>query len=334
MSEPSATDDFSFAGLTPEVIANALASVGVDPQSGLLALNSYENRVYQFRADDGLRYVAKFYRPARWRTEQILEEHAFTLELAAAEVPAVAPLRLQQRTLHDYQGYRFALFPSVGGRAVEPGDLDQLERIGRQLGRLHAVAQQGQFQYRNTLNYPLFVTDSLTTLAATELLPDNLRSAFWAIAEPLSAQLAKVDLSRYDKQRLHGDCHLGNMLLLDDQLTLVDFDDALTGPAMQDLWMMVAGDDRHSRWLQFDALAAGYEEFAEFPFDQAALIEPLRAFRIIHYMAWLARRWDDAAFRRAFPWFAEQRYWEQQILILKEQFAALQEDPLELRKYP
>ena len=169
-----AATDFSFTGLTPDLIANALASVGVDPASGLLALNSYENRVYQFVADDRCRYVAKFYRPARWSDAQILEEHAFTAELLAEDVPAVAPLVLDGQTLHTFQGYRFSVFPSVGGRAVEPGDLDHLERIGRQIGRLHAVAQQGQFTYRKQLNAQDFVADSLDTLRATPLIPDNL----------------------------------------------------------------------------------------------------------------------------------------------------------------
>ncbi|MBY6064294.1 serine/threonine protein kinase [Pseudidiomarina sediminum] len=326
-----AATDFSFAGLTPDLIANALASVGVDPASGLLALNSYENRVYQFVADDRCRYVAKFYRPARWSDAQILEEHAFTAELLAEDVPAVAPLVLDGQTLHTFQGYRFSVFPSVGGRAVEPGDLDHLERIGRQIGRLHAVAQQGQFTYRKQLNAQDFVADSLDTLRATPLIPDNLQQAFWAILEPLAEQLYSVDLSKFAQQRLHGDCHLGNMLLRDDLLTFVDFDDAMTGPAIQDLWMMLAGDDRQQRWQQLDALVSGYEEFCEFDERETVLIEPLRGFRIIHYMAWLARRWQDAAFQRAFPWFAEQRYWEQQVLVLKEQFAALQEAPLELR---
>ena len=327
----TAASDFSFTGLTPDLIANALASVGVDPSSGLLALNSYENRVYQFMTDDRQRYVAKFYRPARWSDAQIHEEHSFTAELQAEEVPAVAPLALAGETLHHYDGYRFSVFPSVGGRAVEPGDLDQLERIGRQIGRLHAVAQQGEFKHRQQLRADWLVNESLATLKQTPLLPDNLQQAFWAIAEPLSEQLLAVDLSRFAQQRLHGDCHLGNLLLRDDELTFVDFDDAMTGPAIQDLWMLLAGDDRQQRLLQLDALVSGYEEFCEFDANETVLIEPLRGFRILHYMAWLARRWQDSAFQRAFPWFAEQRYWEQQVLTLKEQLAAMQEAPLELR---
>ena len=326
-----ALQDFSFHGLTPDLIVNALASVGVDPYSGLLALNSYENRVYQFQADDGKRYVAKFYRPQRWSNEQILEEHQFTLELMAEDVPAVAPLSLHGSTLCQYQGYRFAVFPSVGGRAVEPGDLDQLERIGRQIGRLHAVARRADFHARPGLEADEYVLQAMQTLRQTELVPDAIRTAFFAIAEPLAEQLQQVSFADIQLQRLHGDCHLGNMLVRDEQLTFVDFDDARTGPAVQDLWMMLAGDDRQQNLLQLDALLSGYEDFCEFDEKELALIEPLRGFRIIHYMAWLARRWDDAAFRRAFPWFAETRYWEQQVLTLKEQFAALQQPPLTLQ---
>lgn len=331
MSDHSTQHDFSFQNLTPERIADALAHVGVDPQSGLLALNSYENRVYQFIADDNKRYVAKFYRPGRWQEQQILEEHAFTQELLDAEVPAVAPLVLNGTTLHSYQDYRFTVFPSVGGRAVEPGDLDQLERIGRQIGRMHAVAKRQHFNHRPRLSYQAFVTEAMVTLHDSPLLPDNLQEAFWAIAEPLAKQLSLVDIDAVQFQRLHGDCHLGNMLLRDEQLMFVDFDDARSGPAIQDLWMMLAGDNRAERTLQLDVLLEGYQEFCDFDSKEVALIEPLRGFRIIHYMAWLARRWNDSAFQRAFPWFAEQRYWEQQILTLKEQFSALQEPPLALQ---
>ncbi|WP_417659942.1 serine/threonine protein kinase [Pseudidiomarina sp.] len=331
MSEQSISDDFSFQNLNPERIADALADVGVNPQSGLLALNSYENRVYQFIADDNQRYVAKFYRPARWSDAQILEEHQFTQELLDEEVPAVAPLQLGGSTLHNYQDYRFAVFPSVGGRAVEPGDLDQLERIGRQIGRLHAVAKQRPFSNRPNVSYQEFVTDAMATLRESPLLPDNLQEAFWAIAEPLAEHLKCTDIGAFTQQRLHGDCHLGNMLLRDDQLMFVDFDDARTGPAIQDLWMMLAGDDRAERTLQLDVLLEGYQEFCDFDSKETVLIEPLRSFRIIHYMAWLARRWNDSAFQQAFPWFAEQRYWEQQVLTLKEQFAVLQEPPIQLQ---
>jgi len=321
--------DFSFSELTPDVIVNALDAVGYEPESGLLALNSYENRVYQFTAIDGLRYVAKFYRPQRWSEAQLLEEHQFTQELLDAEIPAVAPLKRDGTSLYQAHGYWFCVFPSAGGRAFELDSLTQLERLGRQIGRLHAVAKTASFTHRPGLDYQSFVTDSVATLQASPLLPDSLQTAFFAILEPVAERLAAVDFSQVATQRLHGDCHLGNILQRDELLTFVDFDDARTGPAIQDLWMMLNGD-RDQQWLQLDTLISGYEEFCEFDETEFALIEPLRCFRIIHYMAWLARRWDDTAFRRAFPWFAEQRYWEQQILTLKEQLAVLDESPLKL----
>jgi len=328
MTETTAAD-FSFSSLTPDAIVTALESVDCAPASGLLALNSYENRVYQFTAEDQRRYVAKFYRPQRWSREQIEEEHRFTIELAEAEVPVVAPRIWQQQSLHDYQGYRFCIFPSIGGRAFEADSLDSLERLGRQIGRLHAVAKTASFKVRPQLDYHSFVTESVAVLRASALVPENLQTAFFAILEPLAAQLKATDLGAFQQQRLHGDCHLGNILQRDSELTFVDFDDARTGPAIQDLWMMLSGD-RQQQWLQLDTLIAGYEDFCEFDTTEVALVEPLRGFRIIQYMAWLARRWSDSAFRRAFPWFEEQRYWEQQILTLKEQLAALAEEPLKL----
>lgn len=324
-----AEQDFAFQGLTPDTLLNAIESVGVFPVSGLLALNSYENRVYQFTADDDQRYVAKFYRPGRWSEAQVREEHRFTQQLLDEEVPVVAPLALANDTLHCYQGYYFCLFPSIGGRAFEPNDLDQLERLGRQLGRLHRVAQSEPFVHREALSFELFVQQSVHHLKDSTLIPAAIHSPFFAILEPLVERLQAVTLDGYQWQRLHGDSHIGNILQYDEKLTLVDFDDCRSGPAVQDLWMMLNGD-RQEQTMQLDALIEGYEEFCSFDKAELALIEPLRGYRIIQYMAWLSRRWQDAAFQRAFPWFAEERYWEQQVLALKEQLAALDEEPLRL----
>lgn len=321
--------DFAFQGLDPDTLIRAIETLGIYPSSGLLALNSYENRVYQFSDDDQQRYVVKFYRPGRWSIEQVIEEHQFTLELANEEVPVVAPLIIDDKTLHQFEGYHFCLFPSVGGRAFEPDNLDQLERLGRQIGRLHSVAQTSEFKHRETINYQAFVVDSVAELRSSSLLPDTLRTAFFAILEPLAERLQTVPLSDFPIQRLHGDCHIGNLLQWDDKLTFVDFDDCRMGPAIQDLWMMLNGP-RTEQIVQIDALIEGYEEFCDFDKAELALIEPLRGFRIIQYMAWLSKRWQDSAFQRAFPWFAEPRYWENQILALKEQRAALDEEPLKL----
>lgn len=330
--------DFSFQDLTPNHILDAIEAAGLYPTSGLLALNSYENRVYQFLAEDqtgkSARYVAKFYRPGRWSTAAILEEHEFTADLAAAEIPVVCPLAVPieqpQSTLFTAGGYRFALFPSVGGRALEPEHWEQLEDLGRHLGRLHQVGKAKPFQHRPMLVSADLLREHQRTLLSCPLLPESLQSAFVAILQPVVERILQINWSQYQHIRLHGDCHIGNLLWSDQGLTLVDFDDCRQGPAIQDLWMMLSGD-RFQQEAQLDTLLSGYEEFCDFDPKELALIEPLRAFRIIQYMAWLAVRWSDPAFPRSFGWFAEPRYWEQQILALKEQLAAFAEPPLNLQ---
>ena len=319
--------DFAFSGLGPDVILDALESCGIFPESGLLALNSYENRVYQFLAEDGRRLVAKFYRPARWTDAQIEEEHAFAQELADADIPVVAPLILEGKTLQHAQGYRFAVFPSVGGRQFENDNLDQLEWMGRFIGRIHRVAQSRPFVNRPFVTTETFLDESRQTLTQSQLLPAHLKTAFFAILDPV-IDCAKSQFTAHTSIRLHGDCHPGNILWRDGP-TFVDLDDCRMGPAIQDLWMMLSGD-RHQQLIQLDTLLEAYEEFQPFDSRQLALIEPLRAMRMVHYMAWLSRRWEDPAFPRAFPWFAEGKYWENQVLALKEQRATLDEPPLSL----
>lgn len=324
---------FNFAGLTPDSILDALERVGIYPETGLLALNSYENRVYQFATDEQ-RWVAKFYRPERWSDAQILEEHAFTEELAEADIPVVVPRRLppgnvDAKTLHHDHGNRFALFDSVGGRALESDQDDHLFELGRQIGRLHMVGQGQRFTHRPELFTPSMVDEVESTLRQCSLIPAAMQKPFFAIFEHIAGRLRGLTLDGYQSLRLHGDCHVGNILWRDDRLWLVDFDDCRQGPAVQDLWMMLSGD-RASQLRQLDNLLDGYEEFASFDHKELSLIEPLRAWRIIHYMAWLARRWDDPAFPRSFSWFAEENYWEQQVLALKEQLAALDDEPLRL----
>jgi Ser/Thr protein kinase RdoA (MazF antagonist) len=323
--------DFSFSGLSPDTILDALESQGIFLQSGLLALNSYENRVYQFLAEDGQRYVAKFYRPARWTDAQILEEHAFAQALLENEIPLAAPLKLNGETLHhhivDSTDYRFALFPSVGGRQFENDNLDQLEWMGRFIGRIHRVAQATPFAHRPTIDVESYLDEPNRVLEQSTLLPAHLKTAFFAILNPV-IEATKKAYRPSSSIRLHGDCHPGNILWRDGP-TFVDLDDCRMGPAIQDLWMMLSGD-RQQQLLQLDTLVEAYEEFHPFDTSQLTLIEPLRAMRMVHYMAWLSRRWEDPAFPRAFPWFAEDKYWEGQILALKEQLAALQEPPLKL----
>ena len=319
--------DFTFSGLSPDFILDALESQGIFPQTGLLALNSYENRVYQFQADDGQRLVAKFYRPGRWTNAQIQEEHNFALELADNDIPVIAPLKIAGNTLHHHGDFRFTVFPSVGGRQFEIDNLDQLEWMGRYIGRIHRVAQSCSFSSRPAIDLHTFLTQPADELASSTLLPAHLKTAFFAILEPLIKE-TQARWQPTDEIRLHGDCHPGNILWRDGPV-IVDLDDCRSGPAIQDIWMMLSGD-RSQQLLQLDTIADAYEEFHTFPDRQLHLIEPLRAMRMVHYMAWLSRRWEDPAFPRAFPWFAEDKYWEGQILALKEQLAALHEPPLKL----
>ncbi|NCP66255.1 MAG: serine/threonine protein kinase [Paraglaciecola sp.] len=320
---------FDFSGLSPDLILDAIETVGFRVDSGLLALNSYENRVYQFIEEDKRRYVVKFYRPQRWSVQQIEEEHSFSVELASHDIPVVAPLSFNGRTLLHYQGYHFALFPSVGGRQFEVDNLDQLEWMGRFIGRIHAVSKRCLFNHRPNLSVQEHLIEPMNSLQHSSLVPDYLRPSLAAILQPVVNQAsAMFKVAANSMIRLHGDCHPGNILWRDGP-TFVDLDDCRNGPAIQDLWMMLSGD-RQQQTLQLDVLINAYEEFADFDKSQLRLIEPLRAMRMVHYMAWLAKRWLDPAFPQAFPWFAEGKYWEQQILTLKEQLAALDEAPLQL----
>ena len=325
---------FDFSELGPDLILDAIESVGIYPESGLLPLNSYENRVYQFKADNGLRYVAKFYRPERWSNEQILEEHAFAFELAEQEIPVIAPCQIEQQSLFEYEGYRFCLFPSVGGRMFELDNLDQLEWLGRLLGRLHKVSHTKQFANRDKVDFEQEMMTARQQLADNELLPDYLRNTFFNDLDLMIEEtLKQTKQCSFNSIQLHGDCHAGNILWQQDgdqaEALLVDLDDCITGPAIQDIWMMLSGD-RQTKLLQLDTLISAYEEFHEFDHSELKLIEPLRARRMLNYMAWIAKRWQDPAFPRNFSWFATDKYWEQQVLVIKEQLAALQEPELKL----
>ena len=321
------SSEFQFADLTPDLILNALESIGVYAESGLLALNSYENRVYQFIDDNRQRWVVKFYRPQRWTDGQIQEEHDFATELKAGEIPVVAPSSIGACTLHHFSGYRFALFASVGGRQFEVDNLDQLEQVGRYLGRIHRLSSARDFESRPAFSTTAYLHQPLQTLQHSNLVPSSLETPFYTVLEHVIKATEKAYHST-PYIRLHGDCHPSNILWRDGP-SILDLDDCRMGPAIQDLWMMLSGE-RQQQMIQLDTLVEAYEEFHCFDSTQLDLIEPLRAMRIVHYMAWLANRWGDAAFPRAFPWFATDKYWEQQILSLKEQLAALDEAPLKL----
>ena len=315
-----------YDGLTPDAVLDSLESIGLRGDGRLLGLNSYENRVYQVSLEDDTYVVAKFYRPARWTDAQILEEHAFGLELAAREIPVVAPRVLGGSTLHQYKGFRFAVYDRRGGRSPELEDEKVLEWIGRFLGRIHAVGAAAPFKARPVLDVETFGAEPRDWLLDSGLIPKDLREV-WAGVSAEALEKARSFLQNVKNIRLHGDCHVGNILRTDQGPHFVDLDDARMGPAAQDLWMLLAGD-RATAAKQLKALLDGYERFHAFDRAELSLIEPLRTLRLVHYAAWIARRWEDPAFPAAFPWFGTQRYWQDRILELREQTSAMEEEPL------
>ncbi|HET9702345.1 MAG TPA: serine/threonine protein kinase [Burkholderiales bacterium] len=329
MTAPGAAPAPPYAGLTPERILDAVESLGLRSDGRLLALNSYENRVYQVGMEEGPALVAKFYRPGRWSDSAILEEHGFTAELAEREIPVVAPLVLEGRSLHRFEGFRFALYPRRGGRAPEFGDPRVLEWMGRFIGRIHAVGALAPFRHRPPLDAETFGAEPREFLLSRGFLPADLAEAWTGV----SAQALEGVRRCYERAgaaavlRLHGDVHAGNVLWTDDGPHFVDFDDARSGPAVQDLWMLLSGT-REDMSRQLGDVLAGYEDFREFDLRELHLLEALRTLRLIHYCAWIARRWDDPAFPAAFPWFNTQRYWQDRILELREQIALMDEPPL------
>jgi Ser/Thr protein kinase RdoA (MazF antagonist) len=322
-----------FTRLTPDCVLDALDSVlattGVRTDGRLLPLNSYENRVYQVGVEDGPPVIAKFYRPQRWSNEAILEEHAFVAELAAREIPAVPARVADGRTLHEYDGFRFAIFERRGGRAPDIDRRDTLEWMGRFIGRIHALGRSAPYVERPTLDIRSFGYEPRDFLLASDFVPADVRAAYEA-----AVMLALEGVERAFERagdltllRLHGDCHPSNVLWTDAGPHFVDFDDSRMGPAVQDLWLLLPGGRADASRALADLLA-GYEDFCEFEPRELHLIEALRTLRLIHYAAWLARRWDDPAFPAAFPWFNTQRYWEDRVLELREQIGAMEEGPL------
>jgi Ser/Thr protein kinase RdoA (MazF antagonist) len=320
----------SFSELTPDVVLDALAEVGLRADGRLLALNSYENRVYQVGIEDSPPVVAKFYRPGRWSDAAILEEHGFVEELVEREIPVVPALSpAGSGTLHHFNGFRFAVFPKHGGRAPELEDSVTLEWMGRFIGRIHAVGALQPFVQRPALNIATFGEEPRDYLLAHDFLPADLAAAYRSVVQQaLDGVRRCFDRAGDVRQlRLHGDCHCGNVLWTDAGPHFVDFDDSRMGPAIQDLWMLLSGE-RADMVRQLSDLLAGYEDFFEFDQRELYLIEALRTLRLIHYAAWLARRWEDPAFPAAFPWFNTQRYWQDRILELREQVALMNEPPL------
>ena len=318
-----------FAALTPSRVLDAVEALGFLPDARVFALNSYENRVYQVGLEDGRYLVVKFYRPERWSTAQIHEEHDFALELAEREIPVIAPLSIGGNTLHQLDEFQVAVFPRFAGRPPELDNLDNLLVMGRFVARIHAIGALSSFQHRHQLSLQRFAIDSREYLLENDFLPPDLRPAYETLSRDLITAM-QAKLAEHGEPitlRLHGDCHPGNVLWQDETPHFVDFDDSMTGPAIQDLWMMLSGD-RDQRQAQLLELAEGYNEFHDFRVRELNLIETLRTLRLMNYSAWLARRWQDPAFPLSFPWFNTERYWAEHILELREQLSALDEPPL------
>jgi Ser/Thr protein kinase RdoA (MazF antagonist) len=327
--------DTPYSELSPEIVLDALEAVGHRCDGRVLALNSYENRVYQIGIEDGQPVVAKFYRPKRWSDAAIREEHAFSAELAAQEIPVVAPLNVDvggtPESLFVHEGFRYAVFPRRGGRWPELGTAADREWVGRFLGRIHGVGRVARFYDRKQLDITDLGRDSRDTVLDGDWMPDYLATKYEDLTEELLDSVERLarDWGGARVGRILGDCHRGNILWTDGGPHFVDLDDCLTGPAIQDIWMLLSGSQQDMRTEMTDILR-GYEQFLPFDRVELALIEPLRALRMIHYSAWLARRWDDPAFPRAFPWFAEPRYWEEHYRALQDQLAAVEGPSLEL----
>lgn len=321
----------NYDDLTPDTVLDAIESQGFLTDARIVALNSYENRVYQIGLEGKEPIIAKFYRPQRWSNEQILEEHKFSWQLADAEIPVVPPIRNDNGdTLFEYEGYRFSLFTRRGGQSPEPGDLDQLFRLGRLLGRIHIIGAQNEFQHRPTLNIKTYGEEPAELVLTGGFVPahlaDSMERVSTSLLEQISNALSNTNALKY--VRCHGDCHIGNILWHRDLgPAFVDMDDCINAPAIQDLWMLLEGE-RHQKSLQISEIIEGYSEFMDFNSAELQLVEPLRALRMIHYAGWLAKRWDDPAFPMHFPWFNTESYWSQHLAALEEQLLILEEPPL------
>ncbi len=320
----------AYAELQPDDILTTMEELGFQCDGRFLALNSYENRVYQIGIENREPVVAKFYRPARWSDKAILEEHSFSIELANAEIPVVAPLTLNGATLHHSGNFRVSVSPCRGGRAPELDDEDMLRQLGRLVARMHLLGATKSFQHRPILDIETFGYQSCDYLLEEGFVPASLEGAYKGIVEHLfdNVMACFERAGNIQDIRLHGDFHPANVLVAGDRLHIVDLDDARTGPPVQDLWMFLSGD-RDEQTPQLATLLDGYQEFRNFDARELNLIEALRTLRIMHYSAWLARRWEDPAFKLAFPWFNSHRYWDEHILSLREQAALMEEPPLE-----
>ena len=333
MNEEKAID--SYQNLGPDEILNAIESTGLACDGCIFALNSYENRVYQIGIFDSEPVIAKFYRPARWSDAAIREEQQFTIQLAKHEIPVIEPIvDGNGETLHQYENFRFSLYPRRGGRPPELDNPDHLKQLGRFMARIHRVSAAQAYQHRPTLDTETFGTDCNIYLLENGFIPVELVTAYRTLTEDIMKRIYQCyeRAGNVKSIRLHGDCHHGNILWRDDSPIILDFDDARMGPAIQDLWMFLSGDREYMTGRLADLLD-GYSEFHDFNIGELHLIEALRSLRVMHHSAWLARRWSDPAFPMAFPYFNTQQYWQEHILSLREQAALMDEPPLQWDRF-
>ena len=318
--------------LTPDTVINAVESLGFLSDARVFPLNRYENRVYQVGVEDADPVIVKFYRPLRWSDEAIREEHLYSQDLADLDLPAVAPFKNKEGdTLNYFEGYRFAAFRRQGGQAPEQDDFDQLLWLGRLLGRMHQAGGTTQFSARPTLSVQRMVTEPSEYLLQHDFIPSHQVTLYEGLIEGFTQNFQAL-FNDINPQliRCHGDCHIANILWhRETGPWFVDFDDCQNAPAVQDLWMLLAGT-RQEQVAQFSELLEGYEEFTDFDRRQLRLIEPLRTMRMIYYAGWLARRWTDPAFPANFPWFNTSHYWQNHIGSLQEQQLILEGEPFTL----
>ena len=327
--EPS---NHPYAELSPVAVLEAVESLGYETDARMFPLNSYENRVYQVGVVGKPSIIVKFYRPERWTNEQILEEHSYTQELVDLEIPVVPPIDFTDGgTLQQFNNFRFSVFEQFLGRPPELDNLDNLLVMGRFVGRIHAVGALHEFKHRIELTAERFSVQSRQFLLENDFLSRDMRPAYETLSQDLVDKIQQrfADHGEVQKLRIHGDCHPGNVLWKDETPNFVDFDDTMTGPAIQDLWMMLSGD-RNQRQAQLLELAEGYNEFHNFRASELELVEAMRTMRLMNYAAWLARRWEDPAFPKSFPWFNTERYWAEHIQELREQLFLLDEPALRL----
>ncbi|MDN2664764.1 serine/threonine protein kinase [Psychromonas sp. 14N.309.X.WAT.B.A12] len=322
----------TYQKLTPECQLDALASIGIYPETGLLALNSYENRVFSFTDEQQQRYVVKFYRPERWNEQQLLEDHVFSKKLTEAGLQLSAPLEIDGSTLHNFAGYFFALFENLSARSLAVDDVDSLYEVGIALGKLHKVGAQHQFTQRPSLSIDSTIKTAIEALRNCQFIPTSIHADVFQTLQDLHYKITTKKLPKLTMIAIHGDAHASNILLKEGQPYWVDFDDCKMGPAVQDVWMLLHGD-RNEQLLQISMILEGYQEEYEFETEQLAYIEVLRTLRMINYTAWIHNRWEDPAFSRNFPWFITEQYWKEWLQSLQQQLVLLDEAPIMLQPH-